>query len=558
MQTVWDKTMLEPAYVDVLEEVKSNLVTMYSKVLKQALLKTPSKFGYVIGFDPADKFGIQVNPDLEYTLTFSLSAILIDNNQVLSHLHIAFEKNNTHIGTVYQSAIKSNIDGSDFIDESMDNGLWDKYWQASQVWEKQFDEKTAKAISIDKLQSTTELIEIHNKSIEEIQSQLEKDMGPIKKDQSKPVAILNKKYITEFIDIDKLQRYNLTAIKAYDIEFRNISKYKSITTYYSLSAKALKDGKISTLYSDYKGIILYEECSRTYKYKKKDSTNLVKLADEDLYVYYDRLAKSVSKVPIDMFELDEATKQIYERKQVFRNDYYSHYKKYKDKILSIDISKISLDTYTVKFFQTLLTAFKSLDDAVLYMCTNFEIDDDIIQKDNAIEILTNKFDECLALLYNFKHITNENRTSVAHYVEDLNLYSKMNTIFKEEDIIPIAALAGKKTAKYVFKKAKLSPKQKQELMCYTETIKLYATPKTDQDINDIQMNLLSLQEEYNNDSDGCILLDIKVEGDKLAYYFYTYEDGTKIDGQRLSWLTNLYNQKNKGKKPELLLEYQEV
>ena len=72
------------------------------------------------------------------------------------------------------------------------------------------------------------------------------------------------------------------------------------------------------------------------------------------------------------------------------------------------------------------------------------------------------------------------------------------------------------------------------------------------------MNLLSLQEEYNNDSDGCILLDIKIEGDKLAYYFYTYEDGTKIDGQRLSWLTNLYNQKNKGKKPELLLEYQEV
>ena len=557
MQFGWDKIMLEPEYADVLEEVKSNLVTMYSKVLKQALLKTPSEFGYMIGYDPASKFGIQVNPDLDYTLEFGLYAILIDNDQVLSYFRIAFNKNNTYIGTVYQSTIKSNLDGSDFIDDSIDNGLWDKYQQAKQVWKKQFDEKTAKAISIDKLQSTTELIEIHDKSIEEIQSQLEKDIEPIKKDQSKSIAISNKKYITELIDIDKLRRYNLTAIKAYDIEFRTFG-YKSVTTYCSLSAKALKEGKIYEIYSDYKGIILYEECSRTYKYKKKDSTNLVKLADTYLYVYYDRLAKSVSKVPIDMFELDKATKQIYERKQAFRNNYYNQYKKRKNNILEIDISKIKLDVYTVKFFQTLLTAFKSLDDAVLYMCTNFEIDDDIIQKDNAVELLTNKFDECLALLYNFKHITNENRTSVAHYVEDLNLYSKMNTIFKEEDIIPIAALAGKKTAKYVFKKAKLSPKQKQELMCYTETIKLYATPKTDQDINDIQMNLLSLQEEYNDDSDGCILLDIKIEGDKLAYYFYTYEDGTKIDGQRLSWLTNLYNQKNKGKKPELLLEYQEV
>ena len=557
MQFGWDKIMLEPEYADVLEEVKSNLVTMYSKVLKQALLKTPSKYGYSIGHDSASKFGIQVNPNLEYTLEFSLTAILIDNNQVLSYFYITFDKNNTYIGVVYQSAIKSNLDGSDFIDDSIDNGLWDKYQQAKQVWKKQFDEKTAKAISIDKLQSTTELIEIHDKSIEEIQSQLEKDIEPIKKDQSKSIAISNKKYITELIDIDKLRRYNLTAIKAYDIEFRTFG-YKSVTTYYSLSAKALKEGKIYEIYSDYKGIILYEECSSTYKYKKKDSTNLVKLADTYLYVYYDRLAKSVSKVPIDMFELDKATKQIYERKQAFRNNYYNQYKKRKNNILEIDISKIKLDVYTVKFFQTLLTAFKSLDDAVLYMCTNFEIDDDIIQKDNAVELLTNKFDECLALLYNFKHITNENRASVAHYVEDLNLYSKMNTIFKEEDIIPIAALAGKKTAKYVFKKAKLSPKQKQELMCYTETIKLYAIPKKDQDINDIQMNLLSLQEEYNDDSDGCILLDIKIEGDKLAYYFYTYEDGTKIDGQRLSWLTNLYNQKNKGKKPELLLEYQEV
>ena len=103
--------------------------------------------------------------------------------------------------------------------------------------------------------------------------------------------VSNKKYITEFIDIDKLRRYNLTAIKAYDIEFRNF-EYKSVTTYCSLSAKALKEGKISEIYSDYKGIILYEECSSTYIYKKKNSNNLVKLADTYLYVYYDRLAKS--------------------------------------------------------------------------------------------------------------------------------------------------------------------------------------------------------------------------------------------------------------------------
>lgn len=167
--------------------------------------------------------------------------------------------------------------------------------------------------------------------------------------------------------------------------------------------------------------------------------------------------------------------------------------------------------------------------------------------ESRIAYLIRRAYKCSELVYATRYINAQNAKLVSKIMREYRMPDFLLRAFPEEIPAEVVDQMESGQVRDYFKRRNrgLSPAQKRELMATNNIMLITAKKenKTPDTYDEIKDGMLCAVESFNEGSDSAFVVDVQADADKIKVYFYTYIHGdtSEIDGTRLKYLTQLYN-----------------
>ena len=181
--------------------------------------------------------------------------------------------------------------------------------------------------------------------------------------------------------------------------------------------------------------------------------------------------------------------------------------------------------------------------------------------ESRIAYLTRRVWKCSELIYATRYINAQNAKLVSKIMKEYRIPDFLIKAFPENIPAEIVDQMESGQVKDYFRKKNhgLSPEQKRELMATKNILLITAkkenkAPDTYEEIKD---GMLCSIEAFNKGSESAFVVDVQADVDKIKVFFYTYiyGDMSDIDGTRLKYLTQLYNDQFRKSKDRIALNW---
>lgn len=217
------------------------------------------------------------------------------------------------------------------------------------------------------------------------------------------------------------------------------------------------------------------------------------------------------------------------------------------------------------FLRSILIEEQISDEVAISHMVDLVLSQETFESVEALEAqmvyFTRRVWKCSELIYATRYINAQNAKLVSKIMREYRMPDFLLKAFPEE--IPAEVVdqmeSGQVRDYFKRKNRGLSPAQKRELMATNNIMLITAkkenrTPDTYEEIKD---GMLCAIEAFNEGSESAFVVDVQADADKIKVYFYTYVHGdtSEIDGTRLKYLTQLYNDQFRKSKDRIALNW---